>query len=165
MQYALLATEGMHDQAVLSSLLRLLGLKSFSGEPKFLQEEAVSFWTNLFPKPTKYPQNIYKRLDLLFPRILTSATHSVAVYQGNGSSLPQNLVDIFGNYDQYVRGIAALGVFVDADTHPPVEIAKKYARKLHSNFPMLSDQPGEIVSGEPRTGIYVLPDNRRTRYA
>ena len=158
LKYALLATEGPQDQAVICRLLRLLGLEIFKGDRKFLSEDQFKFWKRLIPDSSA---NIYKRLDMQMPRIFTSSTHSVAIYQGQGSSLPQNLSDIIHNYDPYAQDIDALGLIVDADNSQPSKIAKKYADALRVYFPMISEIPGTITTGIPRTGIYVLPDNVR----
>lgn len=41
------------------------------------------------------------------------------------------------------------------------EVAKEKAEGLRNYFPTLSEIPGVIMPGTPRTGIYVLPDNKQ----
>jgi hypothetical protein len=77
-KYCLLATEGPHDQAAISRLLQLAGFEKFNGIAKDLDP----FWEGFIPK---FPKNgkLYARMDM--PSILTSQTHSVAIYCGEGS--------------------------------------------------------------------------------
>lgn len=160
LKYSILATEGTHDQAVLCRLLQLLGLKQFRGERQFLDEEQYKFWGRLIPRSSD-TMNIYERLDVQTPRIFVSQMHSIAIYQGGGSSLSQVLLDRMMGYRPYARDIHSLGLVVDADNEQPGKIAKGYADKLSILFPTISDKPGTITVGPPRTGIYVLPDNKR----
>lgn len=155
LKYCLLATEGPHDQAAITQLLRLAGLTKFKGNYK----ELDSFWEGFIPK---YPKggNLYTRMDM--PSILTSATHSVAIYWGEGSKLVGNLQVITTNQARYVREIHSFGLVVDADNKQPDVVTKKKVEELRSIFPTLSEVPGSIVAGFPRTGIYVLPDNKRS---
>lgn len=158
LKYALLATEGADDQAVLCRLLKLMGFVSFAGDGQKLD----LFWMDLIPR---FPKNIadgnlYAYKNLLFPYFFTSPTHSIAVYQGQGSGLAQNLSDIVRAHRAYARDIHAFGVVVDADTRNPSDVAKNYVEKLQSSFPTLLETPGAVTSGPPRAGIYVLPDNK-----
>ncbi len=158
-KYVLLATEGPHDQAAVGKFLKLSGLKDFNeefgGESQFLDP----FWTGFIPT---YPKGgkLYVRMDM--PSIFTSSTHSVAVYQGNGSDLTKKLKAIMTAYPRYAQDIHAFGLIVDADTKQPGQIAEKYAQNLRPIFPAISDVPGVITAGTPRTGIYVLPDNKQS---
>jgi len=155
LKYVFLATEGAHDQAAVGRLLKLLGLKEFEGEIKLLDP----FWTPLIPT---YPKGgkLYVRLDM--PSIYTSSTHSVAIYQGSGSDLTKNLRAIMAAFPQYARDIDAFGLIVDADTKQPDQVAKKYTQSLREFLPAISDVPGMVTSTKPRTGIYVLPDNKQS---
>jgi hypothetical protein len=157
LKYAILATEGADDQAVLCRLLRLSGLESFNGERKYLDP----FWTRLIPSSKKLESNLYGHKKVHMPYFFMSSTHSIAVYQGQGSNLAQNLQDIMTAYQPYARDIYALGVLVDADNRQPDTVAALYADKLRGIFPTISRIAGTIVKGSPHTGIYVLPDNKR----
>jgi hypothetical protein len=95
------------------------------------------------------------------PSILTSQTHSVAIYCGEGSNLIPNLNAIATNYKRYVQDIHAFGLIVDADADLPEKVAKKKSRALKTIFPTILEIPG-IISGEnPKTGTYIFPDNKR----
>ena len=150
-----MATEGPHDQAAISRLLLLLGLKRFSGRSKDLDP----FWEGFVPK---YPKrgNLYARMDM--PSIFTSQMHSVAIYCGEGSNLVSNLIAITKNQPRYAQEISAFGLIVDADTKLPELVAREKAKALQSVFPTLSEIPGNVVIGTPRTGIYIFPDNKRS---
>lgn len=154
LRYCLLATEGPHDQAAISKLLQLSGLKEFNGEKRDLDP----FWEGFVPN---YPKagNLYKRMDM--PTILTSQTHSVAIYWGEGNNLVPNLNAIITNRKHYAEEIHSFGLIVDADKKLPLEIAKQKAKELQASFPMLSNVPGLISDGSPRTGIYILPNNEQ----
>jgi len=157
LKYVLLATEGAHDQAAICKFLQLFGLQSFRGERKLLDE----FWLGLL-KTEKKSENIYAHEDMHQPRFFTSQTHSVAVYQGSGSNLSQNLFDLLNDMRIDVQQLHAFGLIVDADNNSPDKVAKEYADKFRRFFPSISVRPGKVVVNSSRTGIFVLPDNSRT---
>jgi len=162
LKYALLATEGPHDQAVIGRLLELLGLKKFNGKLEALDP----FWEKFIPD---YPRkgNLYARMNM--PSLFTSQTYSVAVYHQEGKdNLLENLFATVVNYESGIQSFHAFGLIVDADNKEPGKVAKEYVRKLKEyakefevNFPFISDAPGIVTEGTPRTGIYVLPDNEK----
>lgn len=151
LKYCILATEGVHDQAAISRVLKLSGLKRFGGQANRLD----AFWQRFIPI---YPKrgNLYDRLSM--PSIYSSSTHSVAIYQGGGSELLENLqADIL--YEPYHKDIHAFGVIVDTDTYSPSFVCDKYAKGLRGFFPDIPDIPNVVDIGPPRTGLYILPDN------
>lgn len=164
LKYCILVAEGPHDQAAIGRFLKLFGLKDFAkefgGDPASLD----TFWQGFVPKTP--PKKLYARSSM--PSIFTSQTHSVVIYQGEGSNLVRNLLAIIRTYVNkennrrpYIEDIHSLGLFVDADTNEPSDLAKKHADELREIFPMISEVPGAIGLGTPRTGMYVLPDNKR----
>ncbi|NJO08153.1 MAG: hypothetical protein HC876_23070 [Chloroflexaceae bacterium] len=153
MRYALLATEGYHDQAAIGRLLTLAGLKNFDGT----HEELDNFWKKFIPTYPARRQKIYYRLPV--PSIYQSGELSVAVYQGEGSNLIENITTELKNHLPFRRDIDAFGIIVDADRESPHTIARQFAQALRQFFPTFSEIPGEITHGTPRTGLYVLPDN------
>ena len=60
-----------------------------------------------------------------------------------------------------MNDIHAFGLVLDADFTTPQQKAVMYVNKLRELYPSLVGEPGKIVAGKPRTGIYVLPDNKR----
>lgn len=155
-KYVFLAVEGPHDQAAVGKLLELCGLQKFGGK----RESLDVFWEDLIPTYPPPNGNLYARMDM--PSIFTSSTHSIAIYQGIGSNLTKNLVGIMTTYPKYAKSIDVFGLIVDADAKQPEQVVEKYAKGLRSFLPSLSDVPGVIIGEAPRTGIYVLPDNKNT---
>lgn len=152
-KYSILGVEGPHDQALVGKLLELYGLEKFKGE----RDSLASFWEKFIPT---YPirGKLYVRLDM--PSIFSSSTHSVAIYQGEGSNLCKNLKAKIGEHDPWMKDIYAFGLILDADDETPQQKATGYAQELQQLYPNLSSEPGKIVAGEPRTDIYVLLDNK-----
>lgn len=153
LKYSIIATEGPHDQAAIARLLQLKGLMKFDGTRKSLEP----FWEGFVPVYPSIRGKLYERMNM--PSILTSSTHSVAIYCGEGSNLVQNLIAIATNHRHYVQDIDAFGLVIDADTKQPSSIARKKAQELRAVLPKISELPGVITSDKPRTGIFVLPDN------
>lgn len=152
--YSILGVEGPHDQAFIGKLLIQYGLERFGGERDLLD----SFWEKFIPVyPTR--GKLYVRLDM--PSIFTSQKHSIAVYQGEGSNLCKNLKGRIKEHDPYIKDIHAFGLILDAEKETPQQKATYYVNELRELYPNLASEPGKIVVGEPRTGIYVLPDNKR----
>ncbi len=151
-KYAIIGVERPHDQAFVGKVLQLLGFKKFRGEESKLDD----FWEKF--KPT-YPKkgNLYKRLDM--PSILFTDNVSVAVYAGEGSSLPINLEDVLIAHSQYRTGIAAFGIVADTDDKAVNSVVQRYYDRFRSYFPNFPNTPGIVDKNMPRTGIYVLPDN------
>ena len=157
MKYCLLAVEGHHDQAAIGKLLKLSGFKRFDGT---YDDKFDLFWKGFIPTYPKKGGNLYTRVAM--PSIFTSQTHSVAIYVGEGENLVPNIVKTLDNHQQYAKNIYSFGLIVDADDKKPAEVAEEKAEGLKSIFPMISSEPGIITTGSPRTGIYVLPDNKRS---
>ena len=156
MKYAIIGVEGPHDQAFTGKVLKLLGLKDFGEELKGLESQLDPFWRKFIPV---YPKkgNLYKRLDM--PSILFNDTISVAIYAGEGSNLVTNLDDILFANSEYQTNLAAFGIVADCDKSTPDRIAEPYAKKFRSYFPNFPDRPRVVNTNNPRTGVYVLPDN------
>lgn len=157
-KYAILGVEGPHDQAFVSKILKtLLGFKDFRGkEYKGLEENLDPFWKMFIPS---YPNkgNLYKRLDM--PSILYNDSISVAVYQGEGSNLVDNLDTFICDHLPYQKELEAFGIIADADDQTLDSVVKLYADRFRNYYPNFPDRPGVIHQDSPRTGIYILPDN------
>lgn len=159
MEYMILATEGADDQAILCSFLKYMGYNSINDSLQNLDP----FWQGLIPHFSKN-MSYHAHKNLPYPYIFAGNDISIAVYQGQGTRLAQNLLDIMQNFPRYRHDISALGIIVDADTSPPADVARTYTEKLNSAFPAFPAFPGIVSSGHPHTGIYVWPDglNRGT---
>lgn len=154
MDHVILATEGADDQAILCSALKFMHFRSVNDDVQALDP----FWQPLIPIPKKGSFHAYK--NLLYPYFFLKDGFSVAIYQGKGNNLLQNLQDILWANSPYVKDISALGVVVDADNGAPLVAARRYADGLRGFFPAISDTPGNITDLSPRTGIHVWPDGQ-----
>lgn len=156
LKYCILGVEGPHDQAVIGKLLKQHGLSEFNDERDLLDP----FWQKFVPiYPNPKNGKLYIRLDM--PSIFSSQTHSVAIYLGEGSNLCNKLKGRIKEHDPYMKDIHTFGLVLDADTKTPQQKATKYANELRELYPSIVGEPGKIVAGRPRTGIYVLPDNEK----
>ena len=153
-QYVLIGVEGNHDQAFISKILcKLLGFSKFDGKIS----ELDPFWRKFIPN---YPKggNLYVRLDM--PAILDTETLSVALYAGEGSNLITNLNDKLSDIDYST--LLAFAIVADADDDTPNKVAEKYHhgfQKYFPNFPITVNATGNVITGSPKLGIYILPDN------
>ena len=153
-QYVLIGVEGNHDQAFISKILcKLLGFSKFDGKIS----ELDPFWRKFIPN---YPKggNLYVRLDM--PAILDTETLSVALYAGEGSNFITNLNDKLSDIDYST--LLAFAIVADADDDTPNKVAEKYHhgfQKYFPNFPITVNATGNVITGSPKLGIYILPDN------
>ena len=168
MKYCLLAVEGYHDQAAVGKMLELSGFEKFDGKyDKDEHEDKFDrFWEGFIPTYPRTGGSFYTRLDM--PSIFTSQTHSIAIYVGDGDNLLRKIYATVDNHRQYIEEIHAFGLIVDADDKEPKQVAEKKVKGskkvpgLKSIFPMISSELGIITAGPPRTGIYVLPNNKES---
>ncbi len=94
LKYCILAVEGPHDQAAIGRLLKQLGLKDFASEFGGDPASLDVFWEGFVPKTP--PKKLYARSSM--PSIFTSQSHSIAIYQGEGSNLVRNLLATISTY-------------------------------------------------------------------
>lgn len=167
MDYFLFVVEGPHDAAFAGAMLRRRGFRPVDALP------VDPFWTELIP--TKFPSHTSGRLGHVVPypdiyELQGSPGQSVAVSVSNGVhhlvKQASTDLEILGVPD--LRGIALI---CDADQVSAPErfrglerdLAKFNQRKASISSPgfplLLPSGPGEVASGSPRVGIYVLPDN------
>ena len=174
MKYAILITEGNHDQACVERVLtKFLCFQKFDGT---CGEINNSFWNKNARVIPTYPSDnakYHSRLDT--PSILSYQEEiSIAIFVagGNRRKLIQRLVGIVEvlAVRESLQELIAVGLIVDSDKSSPNEVAKGYRailldafRKTEipgflANFP---DRPGAIDTSNPRSGIYVLPNNQQ----
>ena len=152
-KYCILGVEGSHDQAFIGKLLsEQHGFEPFDGDSGKL----TPFWEKFKPA---FPKKLYTRLDM--PSIFFSSTHSVLIFQGEGSNLSKNLKGRIREHDPYLRDIHAFGLVLDADEKSPKQKVEHYSKEFREFYPHLVGAAGEVIAGKPRTGIYVFPDNKR----
>lgn len=158
MDHFLILTEGVHDQALIQKLLKVVwGLERFDGQ----RDKLDSFWVPLIPK---YPKDgkLYSRVA--FPAISFSAAHSIAIYATDG--IDKRIYGAIHNLGSFcpdlVAGLQGCGVIVDANHKGPQVQFARLKCELAPYLPNLPQQPGEVSTSLPRQGIYVLPDNDST---
>ena len=154
--FALFAVEGPSDQVIVRNVLRrILGFNLWDGKI----DELHDLWPrtdDIVPDFSSKAGNIYKRV--LSPSILYSESMSIAIFEGEGSSLVGRVKALFENHDLHKK-LSAFGVFADSDNFLPVDVAARYQREFGHYFSHFPTQPGVVVNGPPQLGVYVFPDN------
>jgi hypothetical protein len=158
-RYGLLIVEGPHDQAFVARVLRCLGFSRFDGKVDKL-DRVWEPW-----KPT-YPKNGYLYAPLDMPTIMFNTDWSIGVMRGEGDGLysPQKGLPLrLRNNSIFVSTLhenGAIGFVVDADENPPEVRTQKIHDAYSPLFSHLSATPGQIMAGPPRTGSFVIPNNK-----
>lgn len=151
----LIGVEGPHDQAFLAKVLKTL----FGFNECKKQEQLDNIWRKFIPTyPTRTGQ-LHLRLDM--PSVLLKENLSIAVYAGGGSDLSNKLHDKLSDIDCQ-SSLKGFGIVVDSDSDTPSRVAQEYHNKLKDlfpEFPSATDRTGVVVSGKPRLGLFILPDN------
>jgi len=159
MNYAFIGVEGYHDQAFIGKILKFFNFKDFRTAQGFegKDENLDIFWKPLRPTYPKPQGNLYTRLNM--PSIFFNENLSVALYVGEGSNLLSNLDDFLANNPRYYKKLSAFGIVKDSDKNKPEDLVKEFAN-LQQYFSSFPDRPGVISRDNPRTGIYILPNNQ-----
>jgi hypothetical protein len=151
----LIGVEGPHDQAFIAKVLKkLFGFKECQ-----IKSELDSLWLKFIPTYPTQKGKLYQRLDM--PSVLFKDHLSIAVYAGEGSNLSQNLNDKLSDID-YLSSLKGFAIVVDSDDKTPISKAQDYCNKLKAlfpDFPSTTASTGVVIDGEPKLGIFVLPDN------
>lgn len=154
MDYALILTEGPHDQAFIQRLFKVaFAFHLFDGDVSKLDR----FWKPLIPQYPSSSGKLYTRLPM--PSIVYSDVLSVAIYVAG--SFEQVL-----KYGQIIpgsvaNGLVACGIVVDSDKRTPETTVKMLRKDLMPYLANLPNKAGKVSSTTPRHGVYVLPDNIR----
>ncbi len=155
MEYGYLAVEGLHDVECVGRLLR-----SFSLNRVVIHSKLDPYWKPLIP--TRFPQddNLVKRISV--PTFFQSDKHSIAVHACSGlARLPTTFSGTFMLLQQSPP--LAMGLIADADDHE--EGAKgRFDDLIRALIPsaasLFPDQPGQVSSSTPKTGLFIFPNNR-----
>lgn len=144
-----LITEGPHDVEVLGRLLSTLGAKRVQ---KF--SELDLFWERLVPRTFPVDGDLLRRVPV--PVFFQADKFSVAVKSAVGiSAIPQVTRASLAALDDPP---AAVGVVVDADAHSAIDVWQKITDEMPEfDFGM---GPGRLGCGKPRSGVFVLPNNK-----
>ncbi|MDP2220644.1 MAG: hypothetical protein Q8K34_10660 [Hydrogenophaga sp.] len=154
-QLGCLAVEGPHDAELCYRLLSASGLKRVQRlsllEPAF--EPLV---------PTKFPHgdDLQKRMPV--PLFLQNDQWAIAVHSAVGDSrlvnaLEETLALLPAHH------WAGVGLMLDADHDgSPAQRFDAVVQTIKAKYMglPLPQQPGQVMAGRPRVGVYVLPDNQ-----
>lgn len=156
MEYGYLAVEGQHEIEFVGALLKKRGLKRIE------QKESVDpFWIRTIPKEFPYQGNLLKRVPI--PAFFQDDDISIAVHSCGGFTQVFDRVKMtFINTEALPKKATGIGIIIDADYG--VGGAEKRFKSLKSRFEKdlklkMPDRPGEVLSGRPNSGVYILPNN------
>jgi hypothetical protein len=168
MEYFLIVVEGAHDAALIGALIVKRGFRKIQ-----LLRDVDPFWKPLIP--TKFPSNPHERLDhvVQFPDVYIHPANSGQSAAISSSGGYNKLMDqLQADLNQLpIQGLAGVAIVADADNIDPVlrfaEIRERIGTvnqegidNRRDGFPLtLPDASGGIADGQPRLGVYVLPDN------
>jgi hypothetical protein len=156
MKYAYLVVEGPHDVEVVGRVLKLSG---FSRVEQI--DRLNDFWLDIIPKNFPPEGNLLKRVSI--PVFFQRDDFSIAIHSAGGiSKIPKvlriTLLNILRKEDRY---LSSVGILIDADSVTAKLSCQTMIRSLGDEILPFSQikHPGEIISGAPRMGIHVFPNN------
>jgi predicted ATPase len=150
LHYGHLIVEGPQDLAFAGALLKRAGFRGIR-----LKRIVDAMWHPIIPKEFAVKDDLTKRVPV--PAFFQSGTHSIAVQVAGGitraaEAAEETLAQI------PISVLQSIGFILDADTEePPAERFRKLAADLSIALP---PNPGEISTGPPRTGAFIIPDNQ-----
>lgn len=151
--YGYLAVEGPHDLDFTGKLLRRHNLNFIDKK-----EDVDPFWHKLIP--TKFPHMGELGRPVPVPAFYQSDTHSIAISRaGSDSRLVNDIMESFAVLDG--SKIDSVGILADADRAPAERQFSKITSELGNNNFVVPPSPGEVVTGTPQVGMFILPDNSR----
>ena len=149
MQRIYFVTEGPHDVEVIGRLLSPLGAKRVQNF-----SELDLFWERMVPRTFPHEGDLLRRVPV--PVFFQADKFSVAVKSAVGiSAIPQVTRASLAALDDLP---AALGIVVDADAHNALDCWQEITDKM-PEFDF-GNGPGQLGSGEPKSGVFVLPNNK-----
>lgn len=114
-----------------------------------------SFWYPIVPREFPVKDDLVTRVPV--PAFFQSATHCIAVQLAGGNRAAQAAEETLAE----ISGIHSIGFILDADTEEPAERFRRLAADLLKRVRIaLPSNPGEINTGLPRTGAFIIPDNQ-----
>lgn len=158
MRYVHVAVEGPHDIEFVGRFLRLHGLERVRDK-----NQLAPFWTPLLPTTWPAPKgstDLLKRVPV--PVFFQGQEVSVALDSAMGDSqLLRSAINTRATVElPGGETLHAIGVVLDSDQgEPPMARFTKIAKGLAAEKLPLATAPGQVLSGLPRLGIFVLPDN------
>jgi hypothetical protein len=151
-EYGYFVVEGPHDAELVYRLLSPLGFKRVR-----LETDWDPFLAPLIPRKFPPDGDLQKRTTI--PLFLQSDTHAVAVHSAWGDSrIIETIEENAAIID--ITAVTGIGVLLDSDKMVPAAQRYQSIRDgLMAREFRLHETPGEVASGRPRLGAFVLPDN------
>ncbi len=151
MTFAYLVVEGPHDVAFIGKFLSLSGLAIVRKET-----ELEGFWEPLIPRSFPHRGDLLQRVPV--PFFFQNSEYSVGIQNAAGDAAIPNMLE--ESLTVLGKSLDAIGVFLDADNlHAPTIRFRDLRKKLSLQTPNWPEDPGAVIQGTPRTGIFVFPDN------
>lgn len=151
-KYGYLVVEGPHDVEFVYRLLTPFGLRRVQ-----LVEHLAKTLRPLVPRTFPHGGDLQKRVPV--PLFLQSPSHTLAVHSAIGDSRLAATVQENSTLIDFAE-LTGVGIILDSDRENSA--SDRYAaikKEIHSKGFTLPESPGEIVSGPPSLGAFVLPDN------
>jgi hypothetical protein len=158
MRYGYLVVEGHHDAELIGKLLRRKTLTSVTR-----LEELDDYWK--FLVPSKFPINgdLLKRAPI--PLFYQNGDCSIAVQiaGGNITEIKKKLSATIENRATLLKDVVGAGIATDADYGSDKAIGKfNRLKKELKGLLNLPRYPGKVLNSQPKTGVFVFPDNKST---
>ena len=156
MSHSLFIVEGVHDVEVVARLLDRRGFRRLVHHA-----ELPEFWERLVPNKFPHEGDLLRRVPV--PLFLQSESNSVAIHSAIGlERIARTLGSSLLGLPDLPGGI---GILLDADCSELPEARWQQLTgdlKGEEGVPPLDwgEGPGRIGKGIPRSGVFVLPDNR-----
>lgn len=157
-KYGYLVVEGPHDVEFAYRLLNPFGLTRLQ-----YKHEVDSCLSRLIPKDYPPPDgDLQKRMPT--PLFMQSNTHAIAIHSAMGDSkLVSMIEETIDDLDREGIYLSYIGILLDSDEE--VSASKRYNKLKQSLASLpgknlaLPESPGDVISGPPKLGAFVLPDN------
>jgi len=150
-----IAVEGQHDAAFIGRLLKNAGFKIV-----VKKNDLEPAFSRLVPTDFPYEDDLMKRVPV--PFFYQTPDHAVALHPAGGESELAGRAVIA--VPQISGAVEAIGFVLDADNRgtPIARLATLAARTVEKSGAAgftLPATPGQVLSGPPRCGVFVMPDN------
>jgi hypothetical protein len=161
-RYAYIIVEGAQDVELVG---RLLHVWKFNRLTHLDQLDHI--WHPVIPERFPYGGKLLQRVPI--PVFFAYEDYSIAVHSATGQNEMARM--LWGSLTKLEpAALQAVGFMMDADQKQPRVCFKELQQHIirtkndlglvdKPDLP-LPDQPGEVLVGLPRTGIFVLPDNQ-----
>lgn len=156
-QYAYLVIEGPHDVEFIGRFLKLKGFSRVR-----MMSELDEFWQLLVPREFPFAGDLLRRMPV--PIFFQSATHSIALHSAIGdSNIIRTIRGTLAITSWEANSLVGIGIVMDADGE--MSPNKRFENIINGLRPFnfiseLPKSPGTVALGQPRCGIFIMPDNQ-----